>query len=616
MLYILKFHVSLINSFVWFIVFIIFISFSIIIFIITSSEIIFLEFNILNTINWSINFVLIFDQIRTLFIFRVSLISLRVLKFSKRYINNDKNFIRFHYLLIRFILRIYFLILSPNIVSVLLGWDGLGLRSYLLVIYYGRSKAYNSGMITALTNRLGDSLILLRIGYLIIWGNWNIYFYVFKKIDFLVVVLLIIAATTKSAQIPFSAWLPAAIAAPTPVSSLVHSSTLVTAGVYLLIRHEFFFSSNNLTSYIIVIGTLTIILARLRALYETDLKKIVALSTLRQLGIMFLRLGLGIYLIRFFHLLTHAFFKALLFLATGRIIHRRKDYQDLRFTGRSCYSLPAVNRFILIARFSLIGFPFISAFFSKEIILEIIILKNFNLVIYLIIILGIRITALYRSRFIYLVFSSWIFNDLTTIKFEEDYYILRRICILLFPASLRGSWLYLFLINNLKLSVSVFLIKVFIVFIIFIRILLAISYRNYKQWKFYLWRIRRIWFLPFISAQLFNKIILISRVKIFKYTDHGIIKFNLRFIDLFTSSILATLRLKLISKILFLLGLWLTIIFLFYLCFSHYIKVIIKKAKIIICKIIGLNSIFFKEIAFLEVSFNFKKVITENNIIK
>jgi len=512
------------------------------------------------------NFVLIFDQIRTLFIFRVSLIRFRVLTFSKRYMINDKNFARFHFLLIRFILSIYFLILRPNIVRILLGWDGLGLRSYLLVIYYGRTKAYNSGMITALTNRLGDSLILLRVGYLIIMGNWNIYFYVFKKIDFFLLILLVIAATTKSAQIPFSAWLPAAIAAPTPVSSLVHSSTLVTAGVYLLIRHEILFSINNLTFYIIIIGTLTIILARMRALFETDLKKIVALSTLRQLGVIFLGLGLGIYLIRFFHLLTHAFFKALLFLATGRIIHRRKDYQDLRLTGGRSYSLPSVNRFILIARFSLIGLPFISAFFSKEIILEIIILKNFNFVIYLIIILGISLTALYRSRFIYLVFSRWAFNDMLTLKFEEDSNIIKRICILLLPASLRGSWLYLFLINNLKLAVSVFLLKISISLIIFLRILLAVYYTNCKKWKFYLWALRRIWFLPFIRAQILNNLILISRVKIFKYTDHGTIKFKFDFISIFNISILITLRFKLISKILFFLGMWFIIIFLFYLC--------------------------------------------------
>ena len=151
---------------------------------------------------------------------------------------------------------------------------------------------------------------------------------------------------------------------------------------------------------------LTIILASIRALFETDLKKIVALSTLSQLGVIFLGLGVGGFLISYFHLLTHAFFKALLFLCTGAIIHRRKDYQDLRLTGGRALRLPVVNSFILISSFSLIGLPFMSAFFSKEIILELIILKNFNFIIYVLMLRGVILTAIYSSRFIFLVFSN------------------------------------------------------------------------------------------------------------------------------------------------------------------------------------------------------------------
>jgi NADH-ubiquinone oxidoreductase chain 5 len=131
----------------------------------------------------------------------------------------------------------------------------------------------------------------------------------------------------------------------------------------------------------------------------------VALSTLRQLGVIFLALGMGGFLLSYFHLLTHAFFKALLFMCTGAIIHRRKDYQDLRMTGNRIFSLPTINRFILISRFRLIGLPFISAFFSKEIILEFILLNNFNPIIYILIMFGVGLTALYSTRFIILVFS-------------------------------------------------------------------------------------------------------------------------------------------------------------------------------------------------------------------
>lgn len=513
--------------------------------------------------------------------FSVSLIRFRVLNFSKRYIINDKNYIRFHFLLIIFILRIYLLILRPNIVRVLLGWDGLGLRSYLLVIYYGRTKAYNSGIITALTNRLGDSLILLRIGFLIIIGNWNFYFYSTKSLDLILIIIIILAASTKSAQIPFSAWLPAAMAAPTPVSSLVHSSTLVTAGVYLLIRHEIFFFSNKFTFYIIVIGTLTIVLARIRALFETDLKKIVALSTLRQLGIIFLSLGLGRYIIRYFHLLTHAFFKALLFLCTGAIIHRSKDYQDLRLTGRRSISLPTINRFILISRFSLMGLPFISAFFSKEIILEIIILKNFNLRVYILIVLGVALTALYRTRFIYLIFSNWNFNDITTLKLEEDSFILKRIFFLLLPASLGGAWIYLYILNNLKLSVSSRNTKIFVIMLIIFGILFIINLSFiHQKWGFYFWRLSRIWFLPFIRSQIINFFSFNQRKKIYKFIDRGILSFNFNYIYSFIQFTINSVRVKFIHKILFFLAIWLLIIFILYLCNKHYIKAIKNKVKI------------------------------------
>lgn len=508
-----------------------------------------------------------FDQIRNLFLFRVSLIRYRVINFRKSYITNDKNFSRFHYLLIRFILRIYFLILSPNLIRILLGWDGLGLSSYLLVIYYGNTKAYNSGIVTALTNRLGDSLILLRIGYMLIFGNWNIYFYNGESIRVFFVIILILAACTKSAQIPFSAWLPAAIAAPTPVSSLVHSSTLVTAGVYLLIRHRNWFLENNISYYLLIIGRFTIIIARIRALFETDLKKIVALSTLRQLGVIFLALGLGGFILRYFHLLTHAFFKALLFICTGAIIHRRKDYQDLRITRQSIYVLPTINRFILVSRFRLIGLPFISAFFSKEIILEYILLNNYNPIIYLLIIIGVGLTALYRTRFIILVFSFWNLNDLLIYKSEEDFYILKRIFILLFPASLRGTWLSLYLFDRVKLYESVIYLKLIILFrlLLFPLIILSKSFSK-NSWSIRIWSIRRMWLLPFITTQIFCSNFMNPRWARFKIFDRGSLKPIVDVFKFINFIHVWTVSLKLIYKIISLVIIWIILFFIIYIC--------------------------------------------------
>lgn len=252
-----------------------------------------------------------------------------------------------------------------------------------------------------------------------------------------------LTATTKRAQIPFSAWLPAAIAAPTPVSALVHSSTLVTAGVYLLIRHREFLGLNHVGEYLIIIGRLTIIMAGGAALLERDLKKIVAFSTLSQLGVIVLSLGLGSFLARFFHLLSHAFFKALLFLGTGSIIHNNKDYQDLRIIGGRI--LPITHSVVLVSRLSLIGVPFISAFFSKEIILELVLIKNFRHFYYVLIVLGVLLTAAYRRRFLISVFKRPLGGGALIFRLEEDISFVQAILLLLVPATTGGFYLRRFL---------------------------------------------------------------------------------------------------------------------------------------------------------------------------
>jgi NADH-ubiquinone oxidoreductase chain 5 len=187
--------------------------------------------------------------------------------------------------------------------------------------------------------------------------------------------LIIIAGITKRAQIPFSAWLPAAIAAPTPVSSLVHSSTLVTAGVYLLIRFSFLIYLNN---FLLYVGVLTIFIAGLSANFECDLKKIIALSTLRQLGLIIIVIGLGLNDLSFFHLMTHAIFKSLLFLCAGVFIHSYGEIQDIRHMSRLDKRLPISSFYFIICSMALCGFPFLSGFYSKDLILELFIIGNIN----------------------------------------------------------------------------------------------------------------------------------------------------------------------------------------------------------------------------------------------
>lgn len=229
------------------------------------------------------------------------------------------------------------------------------------------------------------------------------------------------------------------MAAPTPVSSLVHSSTLVTAGVYLIFRFENLLVLININNFLLSLGCLTIFIARLRAFFEIDIKKIVALSTLRQLGVIITRLGAGLRILGFFHLLSHAFFKALLFIRAGNLIHRSESYQDLRVIGGNTEVLPLRKRIVIGASLRLCGLPFMSAFYSKEIIIESLLVYNLSVYSYIIIITGILITVFYRIRF--LILSLTWFNRQRAIfnKSDLDYTINFRILTLLAPAVLGGA---------------------------------------------------------------------------------------------------------------------------------------------------------------------------------
>ena len=209
-----------------------------------------------------------------------------------------------------------------------------------------------------------------------------------------------LAAITKSAQIPFSRWLPAAIAAPTPVSALVHSSTLVTAGVFLLIRfYPFLRSINIFNKFILFIAVSTIIIAGIRATTECDIKKIIALSTLRQLGIIITRIGLGFPQIAFIHIVIHALFKALLFICAGNLIRLHRHAQDLRWIGNTLNAAPVTATCILIANTALCGFPFIAGFYSKDLIIETAIFSEQNRFIVILILLSVGFTSFYSMRF-------------------------------------------------------------------------------------------------------------------------------------------------------------------------------------------------------------------------
>jgi len=213
----------------------------------------------------------------------------------------------------------------------------------------------------------------------------------------LVLGLVILAAITKSAQIPFSAWLPAAIAAPTPVSALVHSSTLVTAGVYLLIR---FRALIEFSGVLFLVSLSTMLISGLSACFEQDAKKIIALSTLSQLGVIVFAVSLGIWEIAFFHLLTHALFKSLLFLCIGLYIHGSDNQQDLRGIGCQLINRPVSSCFFFTSSLSLRGFPFLSGFYSKDLIIEVFETYEMGILAYMLVLLSLGFTIIYRIRLI------------------------------------------------------------------------------------------------------------------------------------------------------------------------------------------------------------------------
>nr|YP_010535266.1 NADH dehydrogenase subunit 5 [Megacopta cribriella]UYA97727.1 NADH dehydrogenase subunit 5 [Megacopta cribriella] len=412
----------------------------------------FLDWEVYSLNSVLINMVFFFDKMSLIFMGCVFYISSMVIFYSASYMSSDLFKYRFLLLVILFITSMMLLIVSPNLISILLGWDGLGLVSYCLVVYFQNMKSYNAGMLTILVNRLGDVSILISISWLFTLGEYNYCFCFYYSIDYSswIYYLMILAAFTKSAQMPFSSWLPAAMAAPTPVSALVHSSTLVTAGVYLLIRFSHLLNNFN-SSWFLWISCLTMFMAGLGANFEFDLKKVIALSTLSQLGFMMSILFMGYSDVSFFHLISHAFFKALLFLCAGLIIHGMSNSQDIRHMGGISCSMPYTCSCFCISNFSLGGLPFLSGFYSKDLILEYMTSGNFNLFIFIIFFLSVGLTLSYTLRLIYYCFGSY--NGLFPCQtYFEDPGMMNSMVLLTFMSIIFGSMFNWLMLPNLDFN--------------------------------------------------------------------------------------------------------------------------------------------------------------------
>nr|YP_010431005.1 NADH dehydrogenase subunit 5 [Aedes vexans]USS60622.1 NADH dehydrogenase subunit 5 [Aedes vexans]UZH36820.1 NADH dehydrogenase subunit 5 [Aedes vexans]WQF70155.1 NADH dehydrogenase subunit 5 [Aedes vexans] len=493
----------------------------------------FIEWEIVSLHSMSIVMTFLFDWMSLMFMSFVLLISSLVIFYSDQYMGEDYNVNRFILLVLMFVFSMMMLIISPNLISILLGWDGLGLVSYCLVIYFQNVKSYNAGMLTALSNRIGDVALLLAIAWMLNYGSWNYIFYLdMMKSNFEMMViggLVMLAAMTKSAQIPFSSWLPAAMAAPTPVSALVHSSTLVTAGVYLLIRFNILLENTILGQFLLLVSGLTMFMAGLGANFEFDLKKIIALSTLSQLGLMMSILSIGYYKLAFFHLLTHALFKALLFMCAGVIIHNTKNAQDIRFMGGLSMSMPLTCSCFNIANLALCGMPFLAGFYSKDLILETVMLSYMNFFSFFLFFFSTGLTVCYSFRLVYYSMTGDFNSTSLNMLNDKGWTMSFSIFFLMVMAIIGGSMLSWLMFFNPEMICLPFFMKMLTLFVCILGGVSGYLISNVKLFFFnkslvfynFSFFSGSMWYMPLISTIGVVKWPLILGMHSYKSFDQG-----------------------------------------------------------------------------------------------
>jgi NADH-quinone oxidoreductase subunit L len=364
--------------------------------------------------DFSVSFSLLVDPLSILMMLIITGVGFLIHVYSAGYMHGDEGFNRFFAYLNLFIFFMLLLVMGSNYLLMFVGWEGVGLCSYLLIGFWFKNTEYNNAAKKAfIMNRIGD--VGLILGVIMIFMQFGTLSYpeVFaqavdlasgSQVITIITLLLFVGAIGKSAQIPLYTWLPDAMAGPTPVSALIHAATMVTAGIYMIARNNILFSLSPFTlDVIIIIGLATALLAATIAVAQNDIKKVLAYSTVSQLGLMFLALGLGAYTSGVFHMTTHAFFKALLFLGAGSVIHGMSGEQDIRAMGGLKKYLPVTFVTFLIGTLAISGLPPFAGFFSKDEILA----HAFagNKIVWLIGFFASLLTAFYMFRLFFLTFS-------------------------------------------------------------------------------------------------------------------------------------------------------------------------------------------------------------------
>nr|YP_010933893.1 NADH dehydrogenase subunit 5 [Aleurodicus rugioperculatus]WKT15077.1 NADH dehydrogenase subunit 5 [Aleurodicus rugioperculatus] len=486
-----------------------------------------MEWNMMKYLSLTINMNMMMDSYSLIFSSTILMISSSIMIYSYYYMNHHKKKIMFFKLMMMFIFFMLIVIHSSNMISMIMGWEGLGMISFILIMFYQNKKSLMMSISTIMNNRIGDIMMILSIIMMMNLNSWSF----INNMNKMIIFMIMIAAFSKSAQIPFSSWLTDAMAAPTPISALVHSSTLVTAGIFLMIRFKYSIQSlKEIKNMIFIISMMTLTMASLNSIIEWDIKKIIALSTLSQMSIMFISISMNFFNLAFFHLITHAMFKSLIFLCASSYINIYNN-QNIKFMGNMNNNFNFNNISFNIANLSLCGMPYLSGFYSKDLIIEMMLINKFNIIMILIFMKCMFVTMFYSFKMIMFINIKKNKNSLIMFK-ESMYQKISKMMILIFTIINGNMMNWLMIPNNqifnLSLKFKMMPIFLMIINLIIIYNMMIKKNKNYKfKSKNMIMMINYMMFIKNFSINLKNMKFLLTMIN-FKNSEKGMMEFFIK----------------------------------------------------------------------------------------